>query len=133
MKTILPPGNSQYNHSVTLIAVVQDALGAKSNASSDPVTVTSIVTATSSVNSNSTSTAINAEAQALISSTLRDEDCMFRDMASFISVATIVVIFHIDCCITKPRSSSITSYNNTRIAHNHHTNNNPNPKIFPLQ
>ena len=28
--------------------------------------------------------------------------CMFRAMASYISVPTIVVIFPIDCCIRKP-------------------------------
>ena len=37
----------------------------------------------------------------------------------------ITVIFPIDCCITKPWSSSTIPYNNTIITHNHHTHNNP--------
>ena len=47
---------------------------------------------------------------------------------------TVVVIFPIDCCITKPRSSSIILYNknNTSIAQRHHTNNNPSFNFPPL-
>ena len=42
----------------------------------------------------------------------------------------ICVICPIDCCVTKPWSSSITLYNNTSIACKHHTNDIPsfNPK-----
>ena len=49
-----------------------------------------------------------------------------------LSLCSIVFIFPIDCCITKPRSSWITLYNNASIAYKHHTNNNPSIKFQPL-
>jgi len=56
---------------------------------------------------------------------------MFRDMASHISMTTIVVIFPICCYITKPWSSSIILHCSISIAKHHHTNNNPFIKFQP--
>ena len=42
----------------------------------------------------------------------------------YVNLCSVVVIFPIDCCITKHWPSFITPYNNTSIACKHHTNNN---------
>tara|TARA_B110000090_G_C13210929_1_gene380811 strand:- start:190 stop:780 length:591 start_codon:yes stop_codon:yes gene_type:complete len=59
-------------------------------------------------------------------------DCQRVDMFIFrgLLLYTAAVIFPIDCCIRRPRASSIILYDSINIAQHHHTNNNPSINIF---